>query len=271
MGLAFLVGMQRAVRHQVLTRMVSCRTLLPWRARPARPARPGKSSRSTTATPSGASTGRSCSHTGRASGAGAAWASSPEPAEHLGQGCCSIGADLDGEDEARRVSAPGGHPEPELFEHHADAARAAACSPTRPDQHPDRRRRLHLPQPARVRGRRRLRPAPRRAGRRRVTDRLEAVGVLAAARQGRLGAGRRRTPRSPPSGAGPGGTGATRARRWRGAAPRANGPTWATGPSSSRWATNSRRSPDRSVYVELRRRLSAPEVSAADRRPPPAG
>ena len=29
----------------------------------------------------------------------------PEPAEHLGLGCCSIGADLGDEDEARMISA----------------------------------------------------------------------------------------------------------------------------------------------------------------------
>ena len=33
----------------------------------------------------------------------------PEPAEHLGQGCCSIGAELDGDDEAR-TQRPGRHP-----------------------------------------------------------------------------------------------------------------------------------------------------------------
>ena len=45
----------------------------------------------------------------------------PEPAEHLGHGCCSIGADLDGEDEARRISALAATLEPSRFEHHAEA------------------------------------------------------------------------------------------------------------------------------------------------------
>jgi hypothetical protein len=44
-----------------------------------------------------------------------------EPAPHLGQGCCSIGADLDGEDEARLISALAATLGPEGFEHHADA------------------------------------------------------------------------------------------------------------------------------------------------------
>ncbi len=45
----------------------------------------------------------------------------PEPAEHLGHGCCSMGADLDGEDEARNVSALAATLEPSRFEHHATA------------------------------------------------------------------------------------------------------------------------------------------------------
>jgi len=45
----------------------------------------------------------------------------PEPAEHLGQGCCSIGADLDGEDEARNIGALAATLDPERFEHHLDA------------------------------------------------------------------------------------------------------------------------------------------------------
>jgi hypothetical protein len=47
----------------------------------------------------------------------------PEPAPHLGQGCCSLGADLDGEDEARRIGALAATLGPEGFEHHADAER----------------------------------------------------------------------------------------------------------------------------------------------------
>lgn len=46
----------------------------------------------------------------------------PQPAEHLGHGCCSMGADLDGEDESRNVSALAATLEPTRFEHHAAAA-----------------------------------------------------------------------------------------------------------------------------------------------------
>ncbi len=45
----------------------------------------------------------------------------PEPAEHLGHGCCSLGADLDGEDEARNISALAATLPAEGFEHHAEA------------------------------------------------------------------------------------------------------------------------------------------------------
>jgi hypothetical protein len=46
----------------------------------------------------------------------------PEPAAHLGQGCCSLGADLDGEDEARNIAALAATLDPARFEHHAEAA-----------------------------------------------------------------------------------------------------------------------------------------------------
>jgi len=43
------------------------------------------------------------------------------PAPELGQGCCSIGADLDVDDEAMNISALAATLQPHLFEHHADA------------------------------------------------------------------------------------------------------------------------------------------------------
>jgi len=48
----------------------------------------------------------------------------PEPTEHLGHGCCSMGADLDGEDEARTIGALAAMLQPDRFEHHDEAARA---------------------------------------------------------------------------------------------------------------------------------------------------
>lgn len=52
----------------------------------------------------------------------------PEPAEHLGQGCCSMGAVLDGDDEARNVSALAATLAPSHFEHHAEAAAGGVFS-----------------------------------------------------------------------------------------------------------------------------------------------
>ncbi|GAC1318741.1 MAG: hypothetical protein NVSMB12_17690 [Acidimicrobiales bacterium] len=46
----------------------------------------------------------------------------PEASPDLGHGCCSIGAELDGPDEARRISALAATLEPARFEHHEDAA-----------------------------------------------------------------------------------------------------------------------------------------------------
>jgi hypothetical protein len=51
-----------------------------------------------------------------------------EPAEHLGQGCCSIGAELDGEDEAMTISALAATIDPARFQHHAEAAAGGVFS-----------------------------------------------------------------------------------------------------------------------------------------------
>lgn len=45
-----------------------------------------------------------------------------EPAEHLGHGCCSVGAELGDEDEARLLSALAACLEPGRFQHHDEAA-----------------------------------------------------------------------------------------------------------------------------------------------------
>ena len=46
----------------------------------------------------------------------------PDPAPELGHGCCSFGAQLDGEEEARRIAAVAATLDPERFEHHRVAA-----------------------------------------------------------------------------------------------------------------------------------------------------
>src|SRR6476469_5400276 len=45
-----------------------------------------------------------------------------EPAAELGLGCCSVGAHIDGLDEARMVAASAAALRPERFQHHAVAA-----------------------------------------------------------------------------------------------------------------------------------------------------
>ena len=47
----------------------------------------------------------------------------PQASEELGQGCCSIGADLGDEDEARMISALAATLDPEVFERHEEAGR----------------------------------------------------------------------------------------------------------------------------------------------------
>ena len=45
-----------------------------------------------------------------------------QPAEHLGLGCCSVGAELGDQDEARLIAALGATLAPDRFEHHDEAA-----------------------------------------------------------------------------------------------------------------------------------------------------
>jgi hypothetical protein len=45
----------------------------------------------------------------------------PAPAPELGHGCCSLGADLDDEDEARTIAALAATLSPDRFEHHHEA------------------------------------------------------------------------------------------------------------------------------------------------------
>jgi hypothetical protein len=55
----------------------------------------------------------------------------PEPAEHLGLGCCSIGADLGDADEARLIAALAATLDPAHFEHHAEAGEGGIFSDDR--------------------------------------------------------------------------------------------------------------------------------------------
>ena len=51
-----------------------------------------------------------------------------EPAEELNQGCCSVGAHLDGDDEARTVATLAGLLDPALFQFHEEAALGGVVS-----------------------------------------------------------------------------------------------------------------------------------------------
>jgi hypothetical protein len=51
-----------------------------------------------------------------------------EPAEHLGEGCCSFGADLDGLDEARTIAASAATLGADLFQHHSEALAGGVLS-----------------------------------------------------------------------------------------------------------------------------------------------
>ncbi len=53
-----------------------------------------------------------------------------EPAEERGEGCCSLGADLDGLDEARTISASAATLGPDLFQHHDEARIGGVLSGT---------------------------------------------------------------------------------------------------------------------------------------------
>jgi hypothetical protein len=52
----------------------------------------------------------------------------PEPAEHLGLGCCSVGAELGDEDEARMIAALSATLDPARFERHAEAGEGGIFS-----------------------------------------------------------------------------------------------------------------------------------------------
>jgi hypothetical protein len=54
----------------------------------------------------------------------------PEPAEHLGLGCCSLGAELSDEAEARLIAALAATLDPARFEHHAEAEKGGIFSDT---------------------------------------------------------------------------------------------------------------------------------------------
>ena len=110
------------------------------------------------------------------------------PAEELQQGCCSYGAHLIDDDDVQIVvqGVRAGQARADAVPRQGRARRVHASGRSRQRRstdhhHAPRRRCLHLLEPARVRGRRRLRAAHRRPRGRRTATRLEAERVLAGA------------------------------------------------------------------------------------------
>ena len=180
------------------------------------------------------------------------------PAADLEHGCCSYGAHFVDEDDeaatlafaerltARSVAAHGRGPQ----EGRRDQAEQGGR-----DQDPRRRRRLHLPEPARLRRRQRLRAAPGRAGGRRASARLEARRVLAAARCASRSTPTTKGTSPRPCGSGSGGTGGPAASSSTGGAPRTRRPSWT---SNAVYETN------RDEIVEM---VGQPRLRPAGRAP----
>ena len=112
-----------------------------------------------------------------------------EPAEHLGLGCCSIGAEFADVDEARMIAALAATLDPDRFERHADAGEGGIFSDDTRTQTRVLDGACIFFEPPRVLGRSRLRLAPGRHRYEGVARPLETIGVLAAAHQGRLQVG----------------------------------------------------------------------------------
>jgi len=136
----------------------------------------------------------------------------PEPAEDLGLGCCSIGADLGEVDESRMISALAETLDPVRFEHHAEAGEGGIFSG------PDR---LHTRV---VDGACIFLNRPGFAGGTGCALHLAAIDAGQSPIDWKPSTG----PRWRPCGGGRAATGVPKGRRWRGAAPRARRPTWAS-------------------------------------------
>ena len=177
----------------------------------------------------------------------------------LAQGCCTPRRPLRRRrrcpDRARRVDPARAAALAELQE---GPQQGRAGDRGRGHQDPCRQGRVHLPQPARLRRRRRLRAAHRRGRSRRALHRLEARRVLAA-----TAAPRRITPTttatSPrPCASGSAATGARAATTSTGGAPRATTPSSAASRPTSTCATRSSRWSAEAAYDQMVMLLERP-------------
>ncbi len=128
----------------------------------------GSASRTRPSSGRGCSTPRSCARTTAASTAPGARACSTADATELEQGCCSYGAHFVDDDDVQTSSQAFVRLTPDADgssttrrREAASCARRARRRRRRADRHPPGRRCVHLPQPARLRRRRRLRAAHR--------------------------------------------------------------------------------------------------------------
>ena len=159
----------------------------------------------------------------------------PEPAAHLGLGCCSVGADLGDGDEARLIAALAATLDPDRFERHAEAAEGGIFrDDTRTNTRVVDGACIFLNRPGFAGGAGcALHLAALEAGESPVDWKPSVCWQLPIKVDWEPGAGGtevatvRRWTRP---------TGEPRARRWRGAAPRARWPTSANAGWSIRWA-----------------------------------
>ena len=149
----------------------------------------------------GRSTSRSCSRRGECifgCGCQGIWTA---PTPELVHGCCTYGAHFTDKADRDHVAKVAKTLDADEWQFakigrkkgiYAKVGTNPTTSPSHRVEDPGRRRRLHLPQPARLRRRSRLRAAPARAQHRRALQRVEARGLLAgAAAAHRRRAGRR--------------------------------------------------------------------------------
>ena len=152
-----------------------------------------------------------------------------EPAEELALGCCSVGAEFGDEEEAMTISALAAMLDPERYQFHDEAAAGGIFSDdTRTNTRVVDGACIFLNRPGFAGGAGcALHLAAIDADERPVDWKPSVCWQLPIRVDWADAGDGRETPRC---GAGPAPTGAPRARRWRGAAPRATVPTSATGP-----------------------------------------
>ena len=179
---------------------------------------------------SGASSAPSSSRTGRASGAAAASGILDEPAPELQQGCCSVGAELGDVEEAMTASALAATLAPGALGSTTTRSTTTTCSATRPA----RTRKvvdgacIFLNRPGFAGGAGcALHLAALDAGESPIDWKPSVCWQLPIKVDWEPRADGSEVGHRAPLDAGP--TGAPRARRWRGAAPRSDGRTSATG------------------------------------------